>query len=64
MAKKPFPQADVYGLLEPGPVVLLSTAYKKQANGKSRKAHKALHHLGKGKLMAAGEVFKLASLMR
>ena len=32
MAKKPFPLSRVYGLLEPGPVVLLSTARKGQAN--------------------------------
>lgn len=30
--KKPLPLADVYRLLEPGPVVLLTTAHKGQAN--------------------------------
>jgi flavin reductase (DIM6/NTAB) family NADH-FMN oxidoreductase RutF len=30
--KKPLPPADVYRLLEPGPVVLLTTAHKGQAN--------------------------------
>jgi len=32
MAKKSFPLSKVYGLLEPGPVVLLSTARKGQMN--------------------------------
>ncbi len=30
--KKPLPLADVYRLLEPGPVVLLTTAHKGQTN--------------------------------
>jgi flavin reductase (DIM6/NTAB) family NADH-FMN oxidoreductase RutF len=30
--KKPFPLADVYRLLEPGPVVLLTTAHRGNAN--------------------------------
>jgi flavin reductase (DIM6/NTAB) family NADH-FMN oxidoreductase RutF len=32
MARKNFPLAEVYGLLEPGPVVLLTTAHRGQAN--------------------------------
>lgn len=32
MAKRAFPLSKVYGLLEPGPVVLLTTARKGQAN--------------------------------
>lgn len=32
MAKRAFPLAKVYTLLEPGPVVLLTTAYKGKAN--------------------------------
>jgi flavin reductase (DIM6/NTAB) family NADH-FMN oxidoreductase RutF len=32
MAKRALPLAKVYGLLEPGPVVLLSTAHKGKAN--------------------------------
>ncbi|MBU0907993.1 MAG: flavin reductase family protein [Proteobacteria bacterium] len=32
MAKKSFPLAEVYGLLEPGPVVLVSTAREGRAN--------------------------------
>ncbi len=32
MAKQPFPLSDVYGLLEPGPVVLLTTASADRAN--------------------------------
>lgn len=32
MAKKPFPLPEVYGLLEPGPVILLSTAAKGKTN--------------------------------
>ena len=32
MARKSFPLAKVYGLLEPGPVVMVSTALKGQAN--------------------------------
>jgi len=32
MARRSFPLPKVYGLLEPGPVVLLSTAHKGQAN--------------------------------
>ncbi|MEI7430210.1 MAG: flavin reductase family protein [Betaproteobacteria bacterium] len=32
MAKRSFPLSKVYGLLEPGPVVLLSTAHKGKAN--------------------------------
>ena len=32
MAKRSFPLAKVYGLLEPGPVVLLTTARKGKAN--------------------------------
>jgi flavin reductase (DIM6/NTAB) family NADH-FMN oxidoreductase RutF len=32
MAKKSFPLSKVYGLLEPGPVVLLTTAHKKRSN--------------------------------
>lgn len=32
MAKKSFPLSKVYGLLEPGPVVLLTTASKTKAN--------------------------------
>ncbi|OHC72483.1 MAG: flavin reductase [Rhodoferax sp. RIFCSPLOWO2_12_FULL_60_11] len=32
MAKRSYPLSKVYGLLEPGPVVLLSTAHKGRAN--------------------------------
>jgi flavin reductase (DIM6/NTAB) family NADH-FMN oxidoreductase RutF len=32
MAKRTFPLSKVYGLLEPGPVVLVTTAHKGQAN--------------------------------
>ncbi|ABD71433.1 Conserved protein/domain typically associated with flavoprotein oxygenases DIM6/NTAB family-like [Rhodoferax ferrireducens T118] len=32
MAKRSYPLSQVYGLLEPGPVVLLSTAHKGRAN--------------------------------
>src|SRR4030066_1507940 len=32
MAKRSFPLSKVYGLLEPGPVVLVTTAYKGRAN--------------------------------
>ena len=32
MAKRSFPLSKVYGLLEPGPVVLLTTAHKGAAN--------------------------------
>jgi flavin reductase (DIM6/NTAB) family NADH-FMN oxidoreductase RutF len=32
MAKRTFPLSKVYGLLEPGPVVLVTTAYKGRAN--------------------------------
>ena len=32
MAKKNFPLSKVYGLLEPGPVVLVSTARKGRMN--------------------------------
>lgn len=32
MAKKAFPLSKVYGLLEPGPVVLVTTAYKGKPN--------------------------------
>ncbi|MDO8251796.1 MAG: flavin reductase family protein [Rhodoferax sp.] len=32
MAKRSYPLSKVYGLLEPGPVVLLSTAHKGKAN--------------------------------
>lgn len=32
MAKKPFPLSKVYGLLEPGPVVLVTTAGEERAN--------------------------------
>jgi flavin reductase (DIM6/NTAB) family NADH-FMN oxidoreductase RutF len=32
MAKKTFPLSEVYRLLEPGPVVMVSTAYKGKAN--------------------------------
>jgi len=32
MTKRAFPLAKVYGLLEPGPVVLLTTCHKRQAN--------------------------------
>ncbi|MEW5768889.1 MAG: flavin reductase family protein [Pseudomonadota bacterium] len=32
MAKRSYPLAKVYGLLEPGPVILLSTAHKGRAN--------------------------------
>ena len=32
MAKRSFPLSKVYGLLEPGPVVLLSTAHRGRAN--------------------------------
>ena len=32
MPKRSFPLSKVYGLLEPGPVVLLSTAHKGRAN--------------------------------
>ncbi|TNF38122.1 MAG: flavin reductase family protein [Gammaproteobacteria bacterium] len=32
MAKRNFPLSKVYGLIEPGPVVLLTTAYKEQTN--------------------------------
>lgn len=32
MAKKPFPLPEVYGLLEPGPVVLLATTAKGKTN--------------------------------
>jgi len=32
MAKRAFPLSKVYGLLEPGPVVLLTTAHKGRAN--------------------------------
>lgn len=32
MARRSFPLAKVYGLLEPGPVVLLTTAYKDRRN--------------------------------
>jgi flavin reductase (DIM6/NTAB) family NADH-FMN oxidoreductase RutF len=32
MAKKSFPLSKVYGLLEPGPVILLTTARKKRSN--------------------------------
>ena len=32
MAKKTFPLSDVYRLLEPGPVVMVSTAHKGKAN--------------------------------
>jgi len=32
MAKRSFPLSKVYGLLEPGPVLLLTTAHKGKAN--------------------------------
>jgi flavin reductase (DIM6/NTAB) family NADH-FMN oxidoreductase RutF len=32
VAKRPFPLSKVYGLLEPGPVVLLTTVHKGKAN--------------------------------
>ena len=32
MAKRTFPLSKVYGLLEPGPVVLVTTAHKGRAN--------------------------------
>ena len=32
MVKRKFPLSKVYGLLEPGPVVLVTTAYKGRAN--------------------------------
>jgi flavin reductase (DIM6/NTAB) family NADH-FMN oxidoreductase RutF len=32
MAKRTFPVSKVYGLLEPGPVVLVTTAHKGRAN--------------------------------
>ena len=32
MVKRSFPLSKVYGLLEPGPVVLVTTAYKGRAN--------------------------------
>lgn len=32
MARRSFPLAKVYGLLEPGPVVLLTTAHKGNRN--------------------------------
>jgi len=32
MSKQPFPLSDVYGLLEPGPVVLLTTAHEDRTN--------------------------------
>ena len=32
MAKRSFPLSKVYGLLEPGPVLLLTTAHKGRAN--------------------------------
>lgn len=32
MARRSFPLANVYGLIEPGPVVLLTTAYKDRRN--------------------------------
>ncbi len=32
MAQRSFPLAKVYGLLEPGPVVLLTTAHRGQRN--------------------------------
>ena len=42
MAKKSFPLAKVYGLLEPGPVVLLSTAGKKRPNVMTMSWHSML----------------------
>lgn len=32
MAKRSFPLSGIYGLLEPGPVALLTTAHKGKAN--------------------------------
>ncbi len=42
MAKRSFPLSKVYGLLEPGPVVLLTTAHKGRANVMAMSWHTAL----------------------
>ncbi len=42
MAKRPFPLSKVYGLLEPGPVVLVTTASKGRANIMTQSWHTML----------------------
>jgi flavin reductase (DIM6/NTAB) family NADH-FMN oxidoreductase RutF len=42
MAKKSFPLSKVYGLLEPGPVVLITTASKNRANIMTQSWHTML----------------------
>ena len=39
MAKRSFPLSRVYGLLEPGPVLLLSTAHKGRSNAMALSWH-------------------------
>lgn len=39
MAKRSFPLSKVYGLLEPGPVLLLSTAHKGRINAMAMSWH-------------------------
>jgi len=56
MARKSLPLSRVYGLLEPGPVVLLMTA------GSERP--RTLHHREYGNFMVAGDTIKLRSKMK
>ncbi len=42
MAKKPYPLSKVYGLLEPGPVVLITTASKGRSNVMTQSWHMML----------------------
>ncbi|HAJ12142.1 MAG TPA: flavin reductase, partial [Comamonadaceae bacterium] len=39
MVKRPYPLSKVYGLLEPGPVLLLSTAHKGRINAMALSWH-------------------------
>ena len=56
MAKRSFRLDKVYGLLEPEPVVLLST--------RTQKEPRTLHHQGRGVFMVAGKTIKLPWKMK
>lgn len=79
MSKRSFPLSQVYRLLEPGPVVPVTTARKARANIMTMSLHtmmefeppivgcvalRTIHHLGRGAFMVAGRTITLPSKMK
>jgi hypothetical protein len=73
MTKGNLPLSRVYRLIEPGPVVLVTTARKGRGEilevvkawiDPARKRPQTIHHLGKGLFMVAGKTIRLPSKMK